>query len=101
MDVADGLTLCLHTGTAVHSLVTPPARYVRTSADPVKGMIRRIPAGPTYHRVVCSRCGMWAVGLYWMPSLLPRLFSDPAAIGPLTQVWETTKQALTPWRKTA
>lgn len=97
MDVADGLTLCLHTGTVVPSLVQPKARYIRTSAAPVKGMIRRTPAGPTYHRVVCSRCGTWAVALYWKPTLPPRLLSDPAATGPLTQVW----QAPTPWRKTS
>lgn len=75
--VADGLVMCLHVGTVVHELVQPKARYVRTSAAPVKGMIRRVPAGPPYHRVVCGRCGMWAADLYAIPTLAPQLSAAP------------------------
>lgn len=72
-DITDDMALCLHTGKVVHERVQPKAWYVRTSAAPVKGMIRRVPAGPPYHRAVCSGCGAYAVGLYWPPTLMPTL----------------------------
>jgi hypothetical protein len=84
--ISDGVSLCLHSGTLVRTLVQPSARYTRTSAAPVKGMIRREAPGPPFHRSVCSRCGAWAVNLYWSPVPEPVLLRDPGARNPLSDL---------------
>lgn len=92
--VADGVSLCLHSGTLVRTLVQPGARYTRTSAAPVKGMIRRTKPGPPFHRSVCSRCGAWAVNLHWSPVPPPVLLRDPGARDPLPGFSEIVRGTL-------
>jgi hypothetical protein len=73
--VAPGFVICLHPEEFLRNEVVRPTgpAYVRTSASPVRGMLRRRArqASAPYHRTVCARCGAWAVGLYWQPTLTP------------------------------